>query len=216
SCYIDVTAVKLPSSQVLRPAVFLCAVGALVFSIACSSNSGKKEFMWVSAPQVSLRDRVATLYNKTGIVRNAERVEVLEKQKRFARVRSTEGEEGWIELRYLVDQGVFNGFESLVKQARALPIVGFATTRSTLNIHLVPARDAEVLYQLREGEKIEILKRAVGEKPAPGAKKPDELPGKPKGEKIAMPSAQVKTTSSNSAALPAMRSAVEKRREAAA
>src|SRR5205823_7393558 len=160
-------------------------------SIACSGGSCKKEYMWVSAPQVSLRDRVATLYSKTGIVRNAERVEVLEKQKRFARVRSTEGEEGWIELRYLVDEGVFNGFQSLVKQASPLPIVGFATTRSTLNIHLAPARDTEVLYQLREGEKIEILKRAVGEKPEPGAKRPDELPAKPKNEKAVMPAAQL-------------------------
>src|SRR5438067_10606709 len=191
---VVVIAVKLPSSQVFRPAVFLCAVAALVFSIACSSSSGKKEYMWVSAPQVSLRDRVATLYNKTGIVRNAERVEVLEKQKRFARVRSTEGEEGWIELRYLVDQSVFNGFQKLVDNARPLAIVGFANTRSALNMHLSPGRDAEVLWQLHEGEKVEILKRGVGEKPVAGAKKLDEGLGKPKNEKSAMPAAPEKTT----------------------
>jgi uncharacterized protein YgiM (DUF1202 family) len=150
---------------------------------ACSSGSGKKDYMWVSAAQVGLRDRVATLYNKTGIVHNAERVEVLERQKRFARVRTREGQEGWIELRYLVDERVFNGFQKLAEEAKPLPIVGVATTRNSTNMHLTPGREAEVLYQMREGEKIEILKRAVAERQMPGEKKPEPRAAQTKLEK---------------------------------
>jgi SH3-like domain-containing protein len=177
----------------------------LVFAAACSSSSAKKEYMWVSAPQVGLRDRVATLYNKTGIVHNAERVEVLERQKRFARVRSAGGEEGWIELRHLVDERVFNGFQKMVDEARPLPIVGVATTRNSTNMHLTPARDADVLYQMHEGEKLEILKRAVSARPVAGGKRPEESFAKPAVEKIASA-----TGNANNAAVAKMRPAIAK------
>ena len=66
------------------------------------------EYMYVSAPETSLRDRVATMYNKVGTVRNGDRVEILEKQKRFFRVRTSNGQEGWVEMRSLVTQDVFD------------------------------------------------------------------------------------------------------------
>ena len=62
------------------------------------------EVNYVSAVQATLRDQVATIYNRVGTVKNGERVEVLEHEKRFARVRTASGVEGWIEQRYLVDQ----------------------------------------------------------------------------------------------------------------
>src|ERR1019366_8960178 len=41
------------------------------------------------------------------------------------------------------------------------------TARSELNIHLTPSREGEHLYQLKDGEKVEILKRATAEKNPP-------------------------------------------------
>ena len=64
------------------------------------------EYMYVSAAETSLRDRVATMYNKVGTVHNGDRVEVLERQRRFLRVRTDKGQEGWIEERSLVPQEV--------------------------------------------------------------------------------------------------------------
>ena len=74
--------------------------------------------MYVSAPETSLRDRVATMYNKIGTVHNGDRVEVLEKQRRFLRVRTDAGQEGWIEERSLVSQEVYDAFQKLVQDKR--------------------------------------------------------------------------------------------------
>ena len=63
---------------------------------------------YVSAPQAALRDQVAAMYNRVGNVKNGERVEVLDHEKRFARVRTASGIEGWIEQRYLVDQKIYD------------------------------------------------------------------------------------------------------------
>ena len=120
--------------------------------------------MYVSAGETSLRDRVATLYGKVGQVHNGDRVEVLEKQRRFVRVKTDKGQEGWIEERSLVPQEIYDGFQQLAKDSSGIPVQAHGTTRADLNMHLTPARDGEHLYQLKEGEKLEILKRATTDK----------------------------------------------------
>ncbi len=135
---------------------------------ACKRTSiSKHEYMYVSAPETSLRDRVATMYNKVGTVHNGDRVDVLERQRRFVRVRTDSGAEGWIEQRSLVTQEVFDGFQKLAQDTKSSDVQGHGTTRAELNMHLTPGRDGEHLYQLKEGEKVEVLKRATTDKNAP-------------------------------------------------
>ncbi len=163
-----------------------------VILVGCgrASRLSARETMYVSAPQVNLRDRVSAVYTKVGVVGNGEPVQVLEKSKRFYRVRASGGAEGWIESRYLVDKNVFAGFEKLKQENASVPGQAHGVTRAELNMHLTANRDGEHLYQLKEGEKVEVLRRAVAEKPQPAA------PSKP----IAKPEqkATVKATSEKS------------------
>lgn len=151
----------------------------LVFGAACKRQSmAHHEYMYVSAPETSLRDRVATMYNKMGTVHNGDRVEVLEKQRRFVRVRTDSGQEGWIEERSLVPQDVYDGFQKLAQDTANTPIQAKGTTRAELNMHVAPSRDADHLYQLKDGEKVDVLRRATAEKnpakpkPAPSTTPP--------------------------------------------
>lgn len=150
--------------------------------------------MYVSAAETSLRDRVATLYGKVGTVHNGDRVEILEKQRRFLRVKTDKGQEGWIEERSLVPQEVYDGFQQLAKDSSGIPTQAHGTTRAELNMHLTPSRDGEHLYQLKDGEKVEILKRATTDKnlknPSPTpASKPAKQDTEPKQSKASSPPA---------------------------
>jgi len=138
--------------------------------------------MYVSAAETSLRDRVATLYTKVGSVHNGERVDVLERQRRFVRVRTDAGIEGWIEQRSLVSQEVFDGFQKLQQDGKNLSVQAHGTTRAELNMHLTPARDGERLYQLKDGEKVEVLKRATTDKNAPKPPAPPKPGAGAKGQ----------------------------------
>ncbi len=180
-----------------RSAVSLIALMAI--SIGCTrAKLEHHEYMYVSAAETSLRDRVATLYGKVGTVHNGERVEVLEKQRRFLRVKTDKGQEGWIEERSLVPEDVYDGFQQLVKDSTGIPTQAHGTTRADLNMHLTPARDGEHLYQLKEGEKVEILKRATTDKnakkaaPAPAANKATEPETEPHGSKPSPSAANAK------------------------
>lgn len=128
--------------------------------------SRRSEYGYVAAGQVGLRDRVAPVFNKTGAVSNGERVEILERSKngRFVRVRSTRDEEGWMEQRYLTTQSIFDKFQQIASENAGWPVQGRAITRASLNMHADPDRDSPHLYQLKEGEQLELLKRTTTER----------------------------------------------------
>jgi SH3-like domain-containing protein len=151
-----------------RSWLLLALVFALVFS-ACNRGRRVQEIAYVSAPQVILRDRIAAVYAKTGVVKNGDRVQVLERDRRFARVRTANAAEGWIEQRYLITQQIYDGFQRLTQQSQSVPVQATGTTRNDTNIHLDPGRETEHLYQLNQGFKVSILKRATAEKTLPGA-----------------------------------------------
>ena len=160
--------VKSSCSRNIRIPLFALALVLLVLGCACKRGAlAKHEYMYVSAQETSLRDRVATMYNKIGTVQGGDRVEVLEKQRRFLRVRTDSGQEGWIEERSLVPQEVYDAFQKLASDNASQQVQARGTARSELNIHLTPSREGEHLYQLKDGEKVEILKRATAEKNPP-------------------------------------------------
>ena len=121
------------------------------------------EIDYVSAPQVTLRDQLSQIYNKVGTAKNGDRVDVLDREKRFSKVRTASGLEGWVEQRYLVTQQVFEGFQKMQQQAKDSPVEGIASTRNDTNLHIEPGRDTEHLYQLAQGAKVSVLKRATVE-----------------------------------------------------
>ena len=169
----------------------------------------KHEYMYVTAPETSLRDRVATMYNKVGTVHNGERVEVVDHVRRFVKVRTASGVEGWVEQRSLVTQDVYDGFQKLAQDMKNTAVQGHGTTRAELNMHATPSRDGDRLYQLKEGEKVEIMKRATTDRNAPKPPPPpkpgasSKSPTKPTDQKAAPASdapAQVQQSQATTAA----------------
>jgi SH3-like domain-containing protein len=164
---------RVPGLGVARYAVLgtrYFALLLLLLLLAGCNRHGHRvlEVNYVSAPQATLRDQVATIYNRVGTVRNGERVDVLEHEKRFSKVRTATGMEGWIEQRYLVDQKTYDAIQQLTKDNLADPVEAPGVLRNDTNMHVTPGRETEHLYQLLAGAKVSLLKRATAEK-QPGA-----------------------------------------------
>lgn len=146
-------------------ALFVCT-SIFLTCIACNKTANlNKEVAYVNAPQVFLRDRLAPIFEKKGMVYLGDKVYVLEHKPRFARVRTERGEEGWIADRYLVTAEDYAQFTKLQTENAKTPVQAHGTARNLLNLHLTPGRDTEHLFQLQEGDKVEVLKRATAEKP---------------------------------------------------
>lgn len=161
------------------PFLGLVTILAALAVTGCSRGRRALEINYISAPQAALRDQVSAVYNKVGVVKNGERVEVLDRERRFVKVRTSSGAEGWMEQRYLISQKVYDQLQKLAQDHRDDPVQAAGVTRNDTNIHLEPARDSEHLYQLTTGEKVSIIKRATTEK-EPGVS-PPAAPANKKG-----------------------------------
>jgi len=151
-----------------RKKLLCLSVAALLLSACGRRHSRVLETDYVSAPQVTLRDQLSQVFSRVGTAKNGDRVDVLAREKRFAKIRTATGLEGWVEQRYLVTQQVYDGFQKLAAEEKNSPVEGTAATRNDTNLHVEPGRDTEHLYQLLQGAKISVLKRGTVEKSLPG------------------------------------------------
>ena len=170
-----------PSGVLHRGKLWIALLAITILALgACGRGRHRVlEVAYVSAPQATLRDQVANIYNRVGTVKNGERVEIVDREKRFARVRTASGLEGWVEQRYLVDQKTFDGLQKLTQDHLRDPVQAPGILRNDTNLHITPGRESDHLYQLVAGAKVAILKRATAEKQLGGAPIPKPTSARP-------------------------------------
>lgn len=160
----------MPARRISR--VFV--VGAAV-TMACLGVSGcsrlhprpADKYVYVTARQTFLRDRVAAVSNRTGEVTNGEKLVVLERARRFVKVRTPRGEIGWIEEKLTADQALADKFDALRVAHQSDPTVAQATARDEVYLHIAPGRETDRFFRLAEGDKLSLLSRAIVAKPVP-------------------------------------------------
>jgi SH3-like domain-containing protein len=175
----------------LRSASVTLCLTSTIFFTGCKHSGGRVlEIAYVSGVQAILRDHVAAVYEKVGVVKNGERVEVLDHDRRFVKVRTATGATGWVEQRYLVGQDVYDRIQKLTADSQNDPVQAQGATRNDTNLHVEPGRETEHLYQILSGEKLALLRRGTAEKagavgqaarPASRSEPPGSTSGSTKG-----------------------------------
>jgi hypothetical protein len=178
----------------------------VLFLLLCTADGCSRfktkapdQYVYVTAKQTFLRDRVAAVSNRTGTVENGERLKVLEHGRRFVRVVTDRNETGWIDDKTVATQEIFDAFAALARDHAKDPVVATAVVRDEVYLHLAPGRLTERFYRLAEGDKLSLLARATlvkGGGPNPGAKptifknpKQAAIPGAASGMKPVVASA---------------------------
>ena len=150
----------------------------LILLVGCSRfHKMQKEFVYVSARQVYLHDRVAAVSNRVGLVTNGEALEVVERGKRFVKVRTPKGEIGWLEDHAIIDDKLYAQFQDLAKKHDQDLAVANGQLRDDLYLHLLPGRDTPHFLLVAGNTKVQMLERGTVPKALPpGAKAPSASP----------------------------------------
>jgi hypothetical protein len=126
---------------------------------------------YVASNSVNLRDRLGATQINVATVRSGEKLEILERRRRWVRVRTSGGQQGWVDERHLATQELVQKFLDLRAALEGKPTHGKARARREVNLHLEPARNSPRYYQLAEEEACEVVARAARERPPrPGSK----------------------------------------------
>jgi hypothetical protein len=88
---------------------------------------------------------------------HGDKVQVVGRRRRFVRVRTAAGAEGWTDGRMLLSPDQMSRMRRLSVHAGTLPSHGQATVFGTLNVHTAPHRQAPSFFQLREGEHVDVV-----------------------------------------------------------
>jgi SH3-like domain-containing protein len=150
-----------------------------------------ERYVYVTARQVFLRDRVAAVSNRTGTATNGEKLVVLDRTRRAIKVRTPRGEVGWVEEKLTADQKTADQFEALHDAHAADPIVATATARDEVYLHSSPGRENDRFYRLAEGDSLSLLEPATVSKTPPVAPAAAPAAGKAPKTKPAAPAKPV-------------------------
>jgi hypothetical protein len=158
-----------------------------LFAIGCSRfHQEKKEYVYVSAPQVYLHDRVAAVSNRVGLVTNGEALEVVERGKRFTKVRTPKGEVGWLEDHAIIDDKLYARFQDLDKKHADDPVEAVGQLRDDLYLHVLPGRETPHFLLIHGNTKVQLLERGtIAKALAPGALPPQPVKAVPTGSAVA-------------------------------
>ena len=113
-------------------------------------------------------DRAAVLWSTTAQVRQpvatlhyGERVAILRHTAELSQVRTTDGIQGWVDNRLLMDPALWKQAASLLAGVKALPVQASERTRALSNVHIEPGRDTPRIFQFGRNVPVVVFERKL-------------------------------------------------------
>lgn len=139
--------------------------GVLVlFLTSCQSRPERQPPIgeaFVGPAVLKIRSDIPLQSAVVATVKHGDRLEIVQRRRRFFRVRTSSGAEGWTDERQLLAAEDMQRLKDLAARAAKMPAQGQATAFGSLNVHTQPARQSPSFLQMKEGEKADVLEHVT-------------------------------------------------------
>ena len=160
-----------------RFAVLLSSVIFLFELAACSSESSSNSLgdAYVAPASLNLHSSLATKSTTVAVLKHGDHLTVLDVKRRYVKVRTDKGAQGWLDARQLLNKEQMNEFRQNVGRDARLISQGRATTFDVLNVHIDPDRQSPAFAQIPAGGAVEVLAHKAVTKLTKGEPAPPPL-----------------------------------------
>ena len=161
----------------------------ILLLVACGDKSNRAPSIgmaYAGPAALGIRKDIPYQSPVVATVKHGDSLELIQRRRRFIKVRTKSGVEGWTDEHLLLSPAEIGTLRAFEKDVRALPSQGVASTYEALNVHTEPDRQSPSFIQLKEGEKFDVIAHRLAPrgtqsrkslvpaavKKAPGKKKP--------------------------------------------
>ncbi|MCP5117679.1 MAG: hypothetical protein GY953_43205, partial [bacterium] len=144
-------------------AIFIIALLSLLL-VGCGGDLRSPEEIeeaYIGPHSLDLLAELSPEAQSTATLAHGERVEIIDRRRRFARVRTATGAEGWTDGWMLLSPAQMARMRRLSMHAAQLPSQGKAKVYDELNVHTAPHRQAPSFYLIKEGATVQVVSHRV-------------------------------------------------------
>jgi hypothetical protein len=157
---------------VILPRAAICFLFG--FLVSCSNPPDEKRSIgeaYVGPATLILRKELTPKAAVSATVKHGEKLEILEYKRRFVKVRTAQGAEGWTDNRQLFTPEQMAALRRMAESASQYPSQGAASVFEPLNMHTEPNRASPSFWQIPDTAKVDV----IGHKLSPRAQAPQTV-----------------------------------------
>lgn len=150
----------VPSGSITK---IISAIWPLLLLAGCRPGAERAPaigYAYAGPEILKLRQDIPTQSAVAATVRHGARLELLQQRRRFLKVRTASGAEGWTDETQLLSEGDMDMLRDLAQRSSHLASQGEATVLGDLRMHIQPARLAPGFAMIKPGEKVDVLTHA--------------------------------------------------------
>lgn len=132
----------------------------LGFLVSCSNPQSETHSIgeaYVGPATLLLRQELTPKAAVSATVKHGDKLEILEYKRRFVKVRTAQGAEGWTDTRQLLTPDQMAGLRRMAESALKFTSQGAATVFEPLNMHTEPNRASPSFWQIPDTAKVDVI-----------------------------------------------------------
>src|SRR5207248_4987472 len=156
------------------------SVAVLLALTGCSKESSEVLGQAYVAPaSLNLRGELDQRNSSVAVLKHGERVSIIDVRRRFVKIRSKNGQEGWVDALQLLSPEQMKKIRRDTQRALAMPSEGSAGVYEALNVHIDPSRQSPSFARIPEGGSVAVLAHHIEPRASGPAKPPILIADRP-------------------------------------